>query len=766
MTDVALIIKVDSRDVGKATIALEELAKKGVQTEVATKSLTSATGSLMAAVKNAAAAFGLYKLGGLIKESALLNARFETMGIVMKGVGKNAGYSQNEMTSFEMALRKTGISMIEARENVTKMAQAQLDLSKTSELARVAQDAAVIGNLNSSDAFARVVHGIQAGQTETLRTIGINVDFQQSYEKLAKELGTTEKNLTETQKAQARMNAVIEYGTRIAGTYESAMGTAGKQLQSMKRYVEDLKVKLGETFNDALTIAVFGFSDALKDANKEADNLSKDGSLKAWGEDTVKILAYVADGAVAVAGFIKMVGLSASVLVAQAKTLVKPGGIKEFKQLEAMYQAEEDKYMAGLGSLSRAADKFYAEKAKKQQTDLNRESNYLKELAVTRKAYASQPLKTQQKAVQMLYDRYYPETVKTPTRSTATGVDTSTGSKSDPQGAFIAKLRDEAATLGMGSEALERYEATKLKLTGTNAKLADGYITQIAAFKTAAGDAEFFRMVEEDGIKTTQEWRQNLIDLANVDMSRLGEMINNSDFSKLAKDQEDMILLAKAFNEGITDADGNLRKLSESEYLDIVKNRLGLVGDKLSEADDTAKQLGMTFTSAFEDAIIGGKKFSDVLKGLAQDVLRIMARKAITEPLANAAGNWAASLFNAQGNVFPGETGLSSYRNTVVDRPTTFAFAQGVMGEEIGSPGEAIMPLQRMSGGDLGVKVAGGGGGGGVTVNNTYHIDARGAEAGVEQRIRRAIDESEDRAVQRSVTQVQSMNQRGQLRLA
>jgi hypothetical protein len=36
------------------------------------------------------------------------------------------------------------------------------------------------------------------------------------------------------------------------------------------------------------------------------------------------------------------------------------------------------------------------------------------------------------------------------------------------------------------------------------------------------------------------------------------------------------------------------------------------------------------------DAIVGGKNFSEVLKGLAQDVLRIVTRKNITEPLANA----------------------------------------------------------------------------------------------------------------------------------
>src|SRR5690606_10019098 len=47
---------------------------------------------------------------------------------------------------------------------------------------------------------------------------------------------------------------------------------------------------------------------------------------------------------------------------------------------------------------------------------------------------------------------------------------------------------------------------------------------------------------------------------------------------------------------------------------------------KIKETDDAARQLGLTFSSAFEDAIVGGKKFSDVLKGLVDDILRMMVR--------------------------------------------------------------------------------------------------------------------------------------------
>jgi hypothetical protein len=195
-------------------------------------------------------------------------------------------------------------------------------------------------------------------------------------------------------------------------------------------------------------------------------------------------------------------------------------------------------------------------------------------------------------------------------------------------------------------------------------------------------------------------------------------------------------------------------------YSRAVFNTFDAVEDKSQKTNEFAKELGLTFSSAFEDAVVGGKKFSDVLKGLAQDMLRIFARKAITEPLANAAGSWAASLFpSANGNVFSSPA-LSAYSGSVVSSPTVFPFASGIglMGE---AGAEAILPLKRGRDGKLGVSMDGGGGG--VVIQ--YNIDARGADVGVEQRIRRVIKESEDSAVHRSVQQVKNLNQRGQLRL-
>jgi len=62
--------------------------------------------------------------------------------------------------------------------------------------------------------------------------------------------------------------------------------------------------------------------------------------------------------------------------------------------------------------------------------------------------------------------------------------------------------------------------------------------------------------------------------------------------------------------------------------------------DAASNAADSlaaaARDLGLTFASAFEDAVVEGRRLSDVLRGLERDILRILTRKLVTEPLAGA----------------------------------------------------------------------------------------------------------------------------------
>ena len=259
MTESArLVITVDSTQAAKAGTDLSTLERQAIKTEVGINSLA----------KTAVAAFGALKLGGVISDAVMLASRYDQLGLVMNTVASNTNRSAVEIAALDGELRKVGISAVQSRNNIIKMMSANIDLAQATKLAKLAQDAAVIGNTNSSEAFERLIKGIQSAEKETLETLGLNVNFQQSYEKLAKQLGKNADQLTTTEKTQAGVNAAMEAGKNIAGSYQASLTNAGKQLQSSTRYLEDLKVSLGAAAQPAFGLAVDGYVGSLKFLNE------------------------------------------------------------------------------------------------------------------------------------------------------------------------------------------------------------------------------------------------------------------------------------------------------------------------------------------------------------------------------------------------------------------------------------------------------------------------------------------------------------------
>lgn len=100
-----------------------------------------------------------------------------------------------------------------------------------------------------------------------------------------------------------------------------------------------------------------------------------------------------------------------------------------------------------------------------------------------------------------------------------------------------------------------------------------------------------------------------------------------------------------------------LEKIHVKEFVGPLQD----VTEEIRQQKSLAEDLGLTFQSAFEDAVISGKKFSDVLKGLADDIARMILRKTVTEPLGNALSSMINSFLPsfgggraAGGSVTPG----------------------------------------------------------------------------------------------------------------
>ena len=150
--------------------------------------------------------------------------------------------------------------------------------------------------------------------------------------------------------------------------------------------------------------------------------------------------------------------------------------------------------------------------------------------------------------------------------------------------------------------------------------------------------------------------------------------------------------------------------------------------------DGLAKQadgFSGAISRAFRDAVIGGKEFDDILKGLA---LRFstMALNAALKPIESGIGGLLSGLVGSLGGIKPFAKG------GVVASPTYIPLSGGLglMGE---AGAEAIMPLSRGPDGRLGVS----GGSAPVTVNIAIQTpDAasfRKSEAHVAATLARAV---------------------------
>jgi len=194
-----LALRVDALEVANAEKKLDKLVGAGKRAENSAKSMTGAFKAL-------AGVLATIKVADMVRDAAMMAARYETMGVVMQVVGNNAGYTGEQMEAAAKKLQDYGIAMLESREVTTRLVSAQIDLSRATDIARAAQDAAVVANLNSSEAFERMVQGITSAEVEILRTMNLQVNFEQAYKRMAAQLGQGRTHRTRKDASQGQRN--------------------------------------------------------------------------------------------------------------------------------------------------------------------------------------------------------------------------------------------------------------------------------------------------------------------------------------------------------------------------------------------------------------------------------------------------------------------------------------------------------------------------------------------------------------------------------
>jgi len=224
-----------------------------------------------------------------LTRATMTAARTQVLGTSLKVVGEQAGYSRAELKAYEAAIKRMGITTQNARLAMIRFIQANLDLADAAKLARAAQDLAVIAGMNSSEAFERITQAINGQIPRLLRVFGIVQNLDEIYTNFGRTLGIyTEtinsageaeghwaRQLTETEKKQALLNAVLEQAAKVSGTYVAAMGDVGKKMTSLPRVFEEARNAIGKHYLPVLNALVTATYNSVKWFDKQSEATQK-----------------------------------------------------------------------------------------------------------------------------------------------------------------------------------------------------------------------------------------------------------------------------------------------------------------------------------------------------------------------------------------------------------------------------------------------------------------------------------------------------------
>lgn len=346
-----------------------------------------------------------------------------------------------------------------------------------------------------------------------------------------------------------------------------------------------------------------------------------------------------------------------------------------------------------------------------------------------------------------------------------------------------AEFTKQLATVGASSDRIKVWDLAqqgathstimaveKLRLYGDLTEQSANHVKQMADAAKEAQKSGLDSKIAEEGAAIENSFRE--AGAAAFDLDTAWQEMGSSGPQAFhgvdaAVDELNKKLREEIDTFGMSQEQGELWRLRQSgatneqiaglEQLDaqLEKMRAGA-----ENAQRTWKRFGDQVSRDFARMIVDGEKFSDVLKSILRDVVELLLKQTLFGGSGGGGGGFFGSLISHIAGIFGGG-GLGGVLGDVGGSIPTDVFSGGT-GIIFAANGANVGAGQPMIVGERGPEffvprtagsVIPNGGAGGVAV--TYNIDARGADIGVEQRIRAALDDVHDRSVNDAFNLVQ-----------
>lgn len=199
-------------------------------------------GGLVGAYAGAAAtSFALQAAFDALANSARSLQTIEGLGALANASGESA----SALLSSVREITKGQLTLTEAAQQINISLSAGFDTEQIEGLAGVAIKASRALGRDLTDAFTRVVRGSAKLETELLDELGIFTKIEPATAAYAAVLGKTRLELTEYERLQGFVNAVIEEGNRKFSAINTTIPTTSEQIEAFGVKIVDLATQLG-----------------------------------------------------------------------------------------------------------------------------------------------------------------------------------------------------------------------------------------------------------------------------------------------------------------------------------------------------------------------------------------------------------------------------------------------------------------------------------------------------------------------------------------
>ena len=175
-----------------------------------------------------------------------LGAKVEQQKMAFENLASSLGMSSEKIIK---DLRKMSGETMSTAEIMGKASQAMIlgiDPTKLSKMMEISRASARAFGKDVGFMFESIAIGVGRQSKLILDNLGIIVSAGTAYEKYAKSIGKSTKELTELERKQAFLNATLEAGERILQQIDTSTMTNLEKMQRLKAGWEDFAVKIGQ----------------------------------------------------------------------------------------------------------------------------------------------------------------------------------------------------------------------------------------------------------------------------------------------------------------------------------------------------------------------------------------------------------------------------------------------------------------------------------------------------------------------------------------